>query len=103
MTFLDRAPKADPGALARIRGWVRTVWNLSEDVVRRRCPARTRRDSDSGLATGVIVTDAERCTSIPRVYAAGDAAAVIQQVASAIATGSEAAARLHQSPVLEQS
>jgi thioredoxin reductase len=54
------------------------------------------------IAAGVIVTDAERCTSIPGVYAAGDAAAVIHQVAGAIAGGSEAAARLHRSLVLEQ-
>jgi hypothetical protein len=32
MTFLDPAPKTGPGALARIRGWVRTVWDLSEDA-----------------------------------------------------------------------
>jgi hypothetical protein len=32
MTFFDPAPKTDPGALARIRGWVRTVWDLSEDA-----------------------------------------------------------------------
>jgi hypothetical protein len=32
MRFLDPAPKTDPGALARIRGWVRAAWNLGEDA-----------------------------------------------------------------------
>jgi len=52
---------------------------------------------DTPNASGVLVTDPRHRTNTPGVFAAGDVAATMQQVALAIAAGSMAAASVHQS------
>ena len=43
---------------------------------------------------GIIVTDADGCTNIPRVYAAGDAAGLPYQIAKAVGEGNRAALKM---------
>ncbi len=55
--------------------------------------------TDTPNASGILVTEARGRTTVPGVFAAGDVATTMQQVALAIAGGSEAAASVHQSLV----
>lgn len=55
--------------------------------------------TDTPIATGLLVTDDLQQTTVPGVFAAGDASAMMQQVSLAIAAGSMAAAAVHRSIV----
>ena len=81
---------------------------LERDGVLVFAPVRPRSDlatqlgcetMDTPNATGVLVIEERGRTTVPGVFAAGDVAATMQQVALAIAAGSEAAASVHQSLV----